>query len=60
MIRHTVAALALAGALIATPNATQARTKLVTLPERAKLIVNLEHPWRSILAEEREITLQKG
>lgn len=49
-----------AATLLSGPAIAPARTKLVTLPERAKLIVNLEHPWQSLLAEEREITLQKG
>ncbi len=53
-------ALTFAAALAANASEAPARTKLVTLPERARLIVNLEHPWQSLLAEEREITLQKG
>lgn len=38
----------------------QARTKLVTLPDRAELVVNLEKPGTSLLSETREIPLQKG
>ncbi|MCB2155333.1 hypothetical protein KQI84_10635 [bacterium] len=50
----------LALALFAIPSLSNARTKLVTLPERADLIVNLQNPNYSLLTEEREVTLQKG
>ncbi len=38
----------------------EARTKLVTLPNRAELVVNLEKPHTTLLSETREIPLQKG
>ncbi len=41
-------------------NTAHARTKLVTLPGRDAMRVNLEHPAYSLLSEERDITLQKG
>ena len=50
----------LALALLALPAISSARTKLVTLPERSGLIVNLQNPNYSLLTEEREVTLQKG
>ncbi|MDK2971700.1 MAG: hypothetical protein PWP23_1455 [Candidatus Sumerlaeota bacterium] len=50
---------ALAAAL-ALPAFSLARTKLVTLPDRATMVVNLEHPSQSLLHEERDITLQQG
>lgn len=53
-----IAALILAATLLAAP--AMARTKLVTLPDRAKLVLNLENPNHSLLYEEREVTLQKG
>lgn len=37
-----------------------ARTKLVTLPERARLALSLEHPNVNLVAEERVLTLQQG
>ncbi|MBX3729111.1 MAG: hypothetical protein KF858_07980 [Candidatus Sumerlaeia bacterium] len=58
-VRTLAAALALASAL-AVPNAAAARTKLVTLPGRATLVVNLQHPNQSLIYEERDITLQRG
>jgi len=47
-------------ALLAGHNSAAARTKLVTLPDRASTVVNLENPSYSLLSEEREIALQKG
>lgn len=47
-------------ALVASAAPAAARTKLVTLPERATLVVNLQNPSYSMLYEEREITLQPG
>ncbi|MEO8377880.1 MAG: DUF4139 domain-containing protein [Candidatus Sumerlaeota bacterium] len=44
----------------ALPIAGFARTKLVTLPDRAKLVTSLENPRYTLLYEEREIPLQKG
>jgi len=49
-----------AGLVAGTTSQAAARTKLVTLPDRAKMIVNLEHPDYSLLVEEREIALQQG
>ena len=46
--------------LAALPALAPARTKLVTLPERAKLVTSLENPRYTLLYEEREIPLQKG
>ncbi|MDX2176676.1 MAG: hypothetical protein SF028_09400 [Candidatus Sumerlaeia bacterium] len=49
-----------AAALVAASAPADARTKLVTLPDRAKLLASLEHPYQSLLSEERELTLQQG
>lgn len=57
LLRPLIPALCLA--LIA-PAALSARTKLVTLPSRATLVVNLENPAHSLLYEERDIALQQG
>jgi hypothetical protein len=38
----------------------QARVKLVALPERARVVVSLDHPDATLVEEERLITLQKG
>lgn len=57
-IRFIAASILLAAALPAT--GLQARTKLVTLPDRARVVMSLEHPHRTLLYEEREIPLQKG
>ena len=51
-----MALLVLAGAPLLAP----ARTKLVTLPERAQLVTSLENPNSTLLYEERIIPLQKG
>jgi hypothetical protein len=37
-----------------------ARVKLVALPERARVVVSLNHPDATLVEEERLITLQKG
>jgi hypothetical protein len=37
-----------------------ARTKLVTLPGRDLVLLNIEHPSRNLVLEERTITLEKG
>jgi len=39
---------------------TQARVKLVALPERARVVVALSNPDATLVEEERLITLQKG
>lgn len=54
--------LVLATALLAASAAApaHARTKLVTLPSREVLVVNLEHPHYTLLMEERELALQQG
>lgn len=46
--------------LAALPAIAPARTKLVTLPDRAKLVTSLENPRFTLLYEEREIPLQQG
>jgi len=50
-------ALALSGLL---PSATQARVKLVALPERARVVVALGNPNATLVEEERLVTLQRG
>lgn len=55
MIKH----LALA-TLLALPVVAPARTKLVTLPDRSRLVTSLENPRFTLLSEEREIPLAKG
>ncbi len=39
---------------------TQARIKLVALPERAATVIRLDNPWATLIEEERVLTLQKG
>ena len=39
---------------------TQARIKLVALPERAATVVRLDNPTATLIEEERVLTLQKG
>jgi len=55
-----ISLLGFAAFLTTTPTASEARTKLVTLPERAELLVNLQHPSQSLFTETREIPLQEG
>ncbi|MCC7391127.1 hypothetical protein IT571_02060 [Candidatus Sumerlaeota bacterium] len=52
--------LILVAILAALPITGFARTKLVTLPDRAKLVTSLENPRFTLLYEEREIPLQQG
>ena len=59
-LRTSLATALVVGALLASVAPAAARTKLVTLPERATLVVNLQNPSYSMLYEEREITLQTG
>ncbi len=54
LLHTTFAALALAAAT------AHARVKLVALPERARVVVSLNHPDATLVEEERLITLQKG
>jgi hypothetical protein len=49
------ATLALAGVF-----RSEARVKLVALPERARVVVSLAHPDATLVEEERVIALQKG
>lgn len=47
-------------AVLLAPGVTQARVKLVALPERARVVVSLAHPDATLVEEERLLTLQKG
>jgi hypothetical protein len=44
--------------LVATP--ARARVKLVSLPERATVVLRLDHPTAVLVQEERPVTLQQG
>lgn len=52
--------LILVAALAFAAQTTQARVKLVALPERARVVVALSNPDATLVEEERLITLQKG
>jgi len=54
LILSATVALLLAGSM------TQARIKLVALPERAATIIRLDNPNATLIEEERVLTLQKG
>ena len=58
-MKHQLIALVL-GSLTLVANTSQARVKLVALPERARVVVSLSHPDATLVEEERLITLQKG
>src|SRR5690606_17704646 len=60
MNKTLVTAMLFASGLLLAAAPASARTKLVTLPDRAELVVNLEHPSQSLLYEERDVTLQRG
>jgi hypothetical protein len=47
-------------ALLCAATATQARIKLVALPERAATVIRLDNPSATLIEEERVLTLQKG
>src|SRR5262245_23657343 len=55
----TLAAGALAG-LLAVPEAAQARIKLITLPVRERVEIQLDHPSATLVEEERIVPLVKG
>ena len=60
MSMKTRHALILIAALACAAQTTQARVKLVALPERARVVVALGNPDATLVEEERLITLQKG
>ncbi len=45
---------------LALPVMTQARTTLVTLPERNAAMIRLSNPMATLIEEERQLSLQKG
>ncbi len=50
----------LAALLAAGAGSAAARTKLVALPERARLVLSLDHPTANLVTEERVLALQQG
>jgi len=46
--------------LLSSSRITQARIKLVALPERAATVIRLDNPQATLIEEERVLTLQKG
>ena len=60
MPMKTRIAFVLIAALAFAAQTTQARVKLVALPERARVVVALGNPDATLVEEERLITLQKG
>ncbi|MHC4116976.1 MAG: hypothetical protein ACYSWO_05665 [Planctomycetota bacterium] len=54
-IKQMLVALALLGCAV-----TEARIKLVALPERAATVIRLDNPRATLIEEERVLTLQKG
>ena len=59
LLRFTIISILLAIIAISSPPAF-ARTKLVALPPRQALALNLDHPASSLITEERVLNLQKG
>lgn len=57
-MKRLIMTLLLMSSLI--PLASSARTKLVTLPGRELVLLNVEHADRNLVMEERTITLEKG
>ncbi len=47
-------------AVFVLPRTASARIKLVALPDRDATIVRLDHPYATLVEEERKLTLQKG
>ena len=47
-------------ALLVIVGATDARIKLVALPERAATVIRLDNPYATLIEEERVLTLQEG
>ncbi len=54
-----ICVLVLTGLLV-TALPSQARIKLVTLPERGATVIRLDNPRATLIEEERVLTLQKG
>ena len=46
--------------IVALGGVSQARIKLVALPERAATVIRLDNPTATLIEEERVLTLQKG
>lgn len=46
--------------VLAVSGSAQARVKLVSLPERARMVVSLAHPVATLVEEERILALQEG
>ena len=49
-----------AAALLAAVNISEARIKMVALPERGDTVIRLDNPQATLIEEERVLTLQKG
>jgi len=49
-----------AAVLLLLMSSTEARIKMVALPERSKTIIRLDNPQATLIEEERVLTLQKG
>lgn len=58
--RHAVAILAAASAIGLTTAVASARVKLITLPVRQKVVVQLDQPHTSFVEEQRIVPLTKG
>ncbi|MFC1707417.1 hypothetical protein ACFL59_11490 [Planctomycetota bacterium] len=59
-LRMCVGGLGLSAVLLLSSSTVLARTKLVTLPERDMIRMDLTNPSHTLLEEERTINLQKG
>jgi hypothetical protein len=60
MKRVAVTLIALAALAAAAPPAVGGRIKLVSVPERASVVLRLDHPDDVLVQEERSVTLQRG
>ena len=58
-MRHAATAVALV-VLAISASPVGARVKLVSLPERSRVVVRLDHPEAVLVQEERTVTLQRG
>ncbi len=60
MFKHVFPTVMIAAGLFSVCGIAEARIKLVALPERADTVIRLDNPSRTLIEEERTLTLQEG
>lgn len=60
MFKHVTMAVLIAAGWFSACGIAEARIKLVALPERTDTVIRLDNPSRTLIEEERTLTLQEG